>query len=76
MEVAQRIGQLQKVPATAKSAQRSSSLLETSNSLRLLGSISKGIPLFCSQGCVPCDDSDKCYLKYHETECSMLRSDI
>jgi len=26
----------------------------------------------CPEGCVPCDDSDKCYLKYHETECSML----
>ena len=39
MEVAQRIGQLQKVPVTAKSAQGFSSLLETSNSLRLLGSI-------------------------------------
>jgi len=30
----------------------------------------------CPSGCSSCDETDECYRKYHETECSMLTSPI
>merc|ERR1712004_30959 len=29
-------------------------------------------PLVCPNDCVPCDDTDKCNVNFHETECSMI----
>ena len=26
----------------------------------------------CPYGCAPCDETDECHKKYHETDCNML----